>query len=83
MSSEAGDQGIDLALGYAVGLCEYGDCIGDLLAAGDHIGEVNEKVDVVGIVEADTGATDAKYELTVEIKDVKYCHVGIAHDIFI
>ena len=76
MASEAGDEGIDLALGDTIGLGEDSDGIGDLLAPGDHIGEVDEKVDVVGIVEADTGAAEANNELTVEIKDVKYCHVG-------
>ena len=76
MATEAGDEGIDLTLGYAVGLGEDGDGIGDLLAPGDHVGEVDEKVDIVGIVEADTDAAEANNELTVEIKDVKYCHVG-------
>lgn len=76
MATEAGDQGIYLSLGNAVCVGEDGDSKGDLLAAGDHIGEVNEKVDVVGIIEADTGAAETNDELTVEIKDVKYCHVG-------
>lgn len=76
MASEAGDEGIDLALGDTIGLGEDSDSIGDFLPPGDHIGEVDEKVDVVGIVEADTGAAEANNELTVEIKDVKYCHVG-------
>ena len=76
MATEAGDEGIDLALGDAVGLGEDGDGIGDFLAPGDHIVEVDEKIDEVGIVEADTGSAEANDELTVEIKDVKYCHVG-------
>lgn len=74
--SKAFDNAINFPLAYIVSVGENGHCICYFIAGSDHIVEVGEKVDIVGILEFYTNPAQPLEQLAVEIQNIKYCHVG-------
>lgn len=59
--------------------------ISDLAAVGDHFVEVNEKVDIVGILEANTGFSQPVKQFPVEFQCFNmvmfrnFCNFAVSH----